>query len=399
MRTSSIVTIVVAIIVALGVVQVVRPVGKPVVAGSVSASPAIAGTRPSIPWPSGVQADAEVAGIGSWAQQGPSNPMPIGSIAKMMTAYLVLKAHPLKVGSNGPSLTVTPADVKLYQSDASTQQSVMYVTAGEKLSELFMLEGILVPSGNNIATMLGNWVGGTTTHFAQEMNQTAKTMGLDHTHYQDAVGLSSQTVSTAADQMKLSAVMMQNPLIRQIVAMPQLAVPGQSTLDYNYNFLVGHKGVIGVKTGSTIQAGGCVVLAKTITVGSRTFTVYSSVIGVVAHANQLQVALNDADNVLNAAGKAAGTHTVVSQGETVGSIKVPWESSIPLVTAKSVTFIGWPGLHYSLHLTTHVPHTSTIAAGTVVGTLTAKLGSQTVTVPVKTAASLTTPSLQYRLRR
>ncbi len=399
MRTSSIVAIVVAILVILGVVQVARPVAPPTVSTKAAGTHVIAGKRPSLPWPSGVQADAEVAGIGAWPQQGPSNPIPIGSIAKMMTAYAVLQAHPLSIGETGPTLTVTPADVSLYQQDASTQQSVMYVTANEKLSELLMLEGILVPSGNNIATMLSDWVGGTTSRFTQAMNRDAKALGLTHTFYHGPVGLNAATVSTAADQMKLAALMMKNPVIREIVNMPQLSVPGQSQLEYNYNKLVGHNGVIGIKTGSTIQAGGCVVLAKNITVNNSTLTVYSSVIGATASGNQLGVALNDADAVLKAAGKAVGTHSVIAKGAIVGTIKAPWQSAVPLITTKSATFMGWPGLQYSLKLTTHLPTSHTLAKGTTVGTLTATLGSQTVNIPVKTASSLTKPSLHYRLTR
>ncbi len=398
MRTSSIAAIIVAIIVVLGVVQVVRPVAPTTVATAIPSSPKISGTTPPMPWPRGVQADAEVTGIGAWPEQGPSSPIPIGSLAKMMTADLVLKAHPLTVGQNGPNLTVTPQDAAIYQQDSSSHQSVMYVKSGEKLSEFLLLEGLLVPSGNNIATMLGNWIGGNTAHFAQEMNATAKSLGLHHTYYHGPVGLDPATVSTAADQMRLATIMMQNPIFREISAMPQLSVPGQTPLDYNYNNLIGHHGVIGVKTGSTTQSGGCVVLAKNFRVGTHTYTAYSSVIG-VNHVNQIQAALNDAYPLLNAAGKAIGSHTVISQGETVGAIKVPWQSSIPLVTAKSAKFIGWAGLHYSLHLTTHVPKGNTLAAGTVVGSLTAKLGTQTVTVPVKTAANLNPPSIPYRLTR
>lgn len=402
MRTSWIATLIAAIIVALVIVQVVRPVPKPAIADSISENQTIAGSKPSLPWPSHVQADAEIGGIGSWGQHGPSNPLPIGSIAKMMTAYLVLKAHPLTSSQTGPSLTVTPQDVQLYQHDAATQQSVMAVSTGEKLSEYLLLEGLLIPSGNNVATMFANWISGSSTKFAQQMNQTAKTLGLNHTHYNGPVGLNSTTVSTAADQMKLSAVLMKNPVFRQIVAKPQLRVPGQTQLEYNYNKLVGKEGVIGVKTGSTIQAGGCVVLARDVTVGNKTFTVYASVIGQQATPkvpSQLDASLNDANALLQAAAKAVGTHTVIQQGEKVADLKAPWEASIPLVTTKSAQLVGWSGQHYALHLSLHLPHQSTVPAGTVVGTVSAVLGSQTVSVPVKTAKALTTPNISYRLVR
>ncbi len=399
LRTSYIVSIVVALLVILGIVQVVRPVAPPTVSASVPASTQIAGTGPALPWPQGVQADVGIPGVGIWPQHGPSQAEPIGSLAKMMTAYLVLKAHPLSQFQNGPTLTVTPADVQLLQQDASSHQSVLPVAAGEKISERTLLEGLLVPSGNNAATMLAQWVGGSVAKFTAEMNAEAKTLGLNNTHFNGPVGLSAATVSTAADQLKLASIIMENPVVRQIVAMPQLTTDGQ--LVYNYNYLIGHQGITGVKTGSTTQSGGCVVLSTDKTVGGHTLTIYASVLGQPATSPQGQVwaALDAANALLKATDKVVGEHTVVTQGEVFGHIDAGWQSPVPLVAAKSAALLGWPGMSYTLHLTTHVPQGNTMAAGTVVGALTVHAGSQTVTVPVKTAESLKAPTYAYRLKR
>lgn len=399
LRTSYIVSVVVALLVILGIVQVVRPVAPPTVSASVPASTKIAGTSPALPWPQGVQADVGVSPVGVWPQHGPSQAEPIGSLAKMMTAYLVLKAHPLSQFQNGPTLTVTTADVQLLQQDANSHQSVLPVAAGEKISERTLLEGLLVPSGNNAATMLAQWVGGSVSQFTAEMNAEAKTLGLNNTHFNGPVGLSAATVSTAADQMKLASIIMENPVVRQIVAMPQLTTDGQ--LVYNYNYLIGHQGITGVKTGSTTQSGGCVVLSTEKTVGGHALTIYASVLGQPATSAQGQVwaALDAANALLKTTDKAVGEHAVVTQGEVFGHIDAGWQSPIPLVAAKSATLVGWPGMSYTLHLTTHVPQGNTMAAGTVVGTLTVHAGSQTITVPVKTAESLKAPTYAYRLKR
>lgn len=402
MRISWIAGIIAVIIVILGVVQIVRPVPRPAIANELATQHTISGSKPSMPWPTGsVQSDAEVAGIGSWSQHGPAGSKPIGSLAKLMTVYLVLKAHPLTVGKSGPSLTVSAQDVQLYQHDASTSQSVMAVSTGEKLSEFTLLEGTLIPSGNNIATMLADWMANTPANFAKEMNQTAAQLGLAHTHYHGPVGLDPATVSTAQDQMNLAAILMKNPVFRQIVAKPQLSVPGQAHPDYNYNYLIGHQGIIGVKTGSITQSGGCVVLAKKVTVGGKTFTVYSSVLGqpAVDKSGQVWAALNAANRLLKAAANAVGSHIVIAQGQKVAEVKVPWQAAIPVVTTQPVTFLGWPGLHYTTHVSLKLPNEAVIPAGTVVGTLSANLGSQTVSVPVKTAQALTKPTLRYRLLR
>jgi D-alanyl-D-alanine carboxypeptidase (penicillin-binding protein 5/6) len=401
LRTSSIVAIVVSVLIALGIVQLVRPVARPTIAVGVPSTTHMAGSLPKLPWPSGVQADVAVPGVGQWGQHGPSGARPIGSLAKMMTAYLVLKAHPLSTYGNGPTLTMTAQDATVYRADADTQQSVMPVSAGEKLSERMLLEGLLIPSGNNIATLLAQWVAGSVPRFTTAMNAEAKTLGLTQTHYHGPVGLSPSTVSTAADQMKLAIFMMKLPVFRTLVAMPQMTIPGNSQIVYNYNYLLGHDGVIGVKTGSTTYSGGCVVLAKNKTVDGRTLTVYSSVLGQQAtqKTSQLWASLDVANTLLQATTKIVGTHSVVTAGEVVGSLRAPWQSAIPLVTTKSASLIGWPGLSYALHLTTRLPNATNIPAGTIIGSLTARVGSQTVTVPVKTAASLNPASWLYRLTR
>ncbi|PSR20600.1 MAG: D-alanyl-D-alanine carboxypeptidase [Sulfobacillus acidophilus] len=403
LRTSSIIAIVVSVLIALGIVQLARPVARPTVAVGVPSTTHMAGSLPKLPWPSGAQADVEVPGIGQWRQHGPSGARPIGSLAKMMTAYLVLKAHPLSAYGNGPTLTMTAQDATVYRADAATQQSVMPVTVGEKLSERMLLEGLLIPSGNNIATLLAQWVAGTVPRFTSAMNAEAKALGLTQTHYHGPVGLSPSTVSTAANEMKLAIFMMKLPIFRTLVAMPQMTMPGNATpkIVYNYNYLLGHNGVIGVKTGSTTYSGGCVVLAKNKTVDGRTLTVYASVLGQQATrtTSQLWASLDAANALLRATTKIVGTHRVITAGEVAGSLRAPWQSPIPLVTTKSASLIGWSGLTYSLHLTTRIPNATTIPAGTIVGSLSARVGSQTVTVPVKTAASLQPPSWLYRLKR
>ena len=86
--------------------------------------------------------------------------MPIASLAKIMTAYVVLRCHPLPAGGPGPPITVTAADAAAYASDKRHGQSVVKVERGEKLTERQALEALLIPSGNNIASMLAGWDAG-----------------------------------------------------------------------------------------------------------------------------------------------------------------------------------------------------------------------------------------------
>ncbi|MCL5972538.1 MAG: D-alanyl-D-alanine carboxypeptidase [Firmicutes bacterium] len=403
MRASVVAGVIAVLIVVAAVIQFVRPVPQAKAQISLSAQGQIAGTPPQLPWPANVQATLDIPGIGSFGEHGPVTPGPIGSVAKMMTAYLVLKAHPLGPYNNGPSITVTPQDAALYQQDASTQQSVMRVIAGEKLTERKLLEGLLVASGNNIATMLADWVGGNPQHFAVMMNQEAKALGMNHTHYVGPSGLNPETTSTAQDQVKLAEVAMKIPVFAEIVDMAQMTVPGQVALEYNYNYLVGHDGIVGVKTGSTLQSGGCFVFAGKRVMGNQNVIVYGGVEGQpgTKTGSQLQMSLVDGEDLLNAVSRIVTSRTVIPSGEPVGTINVPWQSNVVLQTTKPITLLGWPGLGYSTHVSlTKLPvDVKELPAGSVVGTLTVTTGSQTVTVPVETVSKLTGPSLAWRMSR
>ncbi len=389
------------VIVGCGIVQWVRPLPRPVAHVSVGSTAVISGTPPSLPWPNGVQATLDIPGIGSFGEKGPITAAPIGSVAKMMTAYLVLKAHPLGLYTQGPSVTVTPQDVTLYQNDVASQQSVMPVVAGEKLTERKMLEGLLIASGNNMATMLADWIGGNTARFVATMNQTARNLGLSNTHYVGPSGLNPGTVSTAPDQVRLAELLMKMPVFAELVAMPQMTVPGQSQLDYNYNYLVGHDGIIGIKTGSTLESGGVFIFAGNRILGNQRLTVYGGVVGQpgTRTASQLVASLTDGKNLLDAVSGVVSSHTVMAARTTVGTITAPWQHTVALITTKPIALLGWAGLTYHVVLHLKPVRSHVVAANTVVGTLTVSTGSQTVTVPVATGSGLKGPSLKWRFTR
>jgi serine-type D-Ala-D-Ala carboxypeptidase (penicillin-binding protein 5/6) len=75
-----------------------------------------------------------------------------------MTAYLVLRDHPLRVGRDGPTIALTDADVADTDRRRRQEESVVSVAAGERLTELQALQALLLPSANNIA---GFWRDGT----------------------------------------------------------------------------------------------------------------------------------------------------------------------------------------------------------------------------------------------
>ena len=166
-------------------------------------------------WPEYGQAAVQI-GQSSQVQAGPDqHPAPIASVAKVMTAYLVLRDHPLRAGEEGPTITLTDADVADTDRRRGQEESVVTIAAGEQLTERQALQALLLPSANNIAAVLARWDAGSEDLFVARMNDTARSLGMTHTRYTDPSGYDDATVSTAADQMRIVNQAMRLPVFAE----------------------------------------------------------------------------------------------------------------------------------------------------------------------------------------
>ena len=258
---------VVVVVIVLVVVQVTRSTPAQTVVTHTPSPVHVTGTS-SLPWPTNGAAAVAVGPTGAVRTSGAAQEKPIASLAKMMTAYVVLTDHPLQSGQPGPSITITTADVATYNSDVAASDSVLPVSAGEAITEQQALEGLLVASADNIAVVLAEWDAGSLTAFVGKMNAAAKALGMDHTHYTDPSGLQTTTVSTPSDQLAIARKAMADPTFASIVALQSGHIPVGGTVQ-NYDYDVGHDGIIGIKTGSDSAAGGCWAFAATRTVAGQ----------------------------------------------------------------------------------------------------------------------------------
>jgi D-alanyl-D-alanine carboxypeptidase (penicillin-binding protein 5/6) len=262
---------------------------------------------------------ALVIGNGPLAASPDEQPALIASLAKVMTAYLMLERYPLDGAQDGFTITVTEAQAPAGAQGASQGQSDVAVQAGEQLTERQLLEALLIPSGNNIARILAAQVAGSETSFVAEMNAEAHALGMDHTTYTDPSGFDPSTVSTAADQLRVFQRAMRFPVFRQSVSMASVTLPVAGTLA-NFNPLVA-EGFAG-KTGSDSAAGGCLAFFTRVTVGGRQQTAVGVVLG--------QGQGSDTTELLAAAGEAA-TQLVesVAPASRVGTIATPAAAGSP----------------------------------------------------------------------
>jgi D-alanyl-D-alanine carboxypeptidase (penicillin-binding protein 5/6) len=354
----------------------------------------IPGQAPKLPWPAAGQAVLEVEGLGGLGSSGEVKPVPIASVAKVMTAYLVLRDHPMSPTEDGPTLTVTQDEADAYSGQLATGQSLVPVNAGESLTERQALDALLLPSANNVAQILARWDAGTTGAFVEDMNKTAKQLGMVHTKYTDPSGLDPSTVSTAIDQVALARAAMKVPALAQIVATPQATIPLAGVVK-NVNTQLGQDGIVGVKTGSTDQAGGCLVFAADFTVAGRQLRMIGAVLGPGA---AMSDAFAASRSLIEAVGGLLHPYRVVRAGQPVATVLGPLGRTTTLAAGADLEVLGWPGLRYRIDTLATVPEQ--IAAAVGVGSLrltTSDQAGTATTTAVQTTAALVPPNWWQRI--
>ncbi|MDC2959848.1 D-alanyl-D-alanine carboxypeptidase [Streptomyces gilvifuscus] len=383
--------------VVFAIVQAVRPLPAPTLDLTADESYTFDGGKADIPWPASGEGALDVQGIGSFGSSGAQKPVPIASVAKVMTTYLILRDHPLK--GDGAKIKV---DQTAEEQATADGESTVQVKAGDTITQREALEGVLIASANNVARLLARWDAGSEKAFASKMNAAAKDLGMTNTTYTDPSGLQKTTVSTAADQVKLAKAAMKNPSFREIARMMEY-IDYKGSKHSNWNRLVGYNGVIGIKTGTTTAAGGNLVFAAVKQVGGETRTIVGAVLGQGPGGSDntiLAGALDAGDKLIRAAQGALKSATILKKGDVVGYVDDGLGGRTPVVITKDVSAVGWAGLKVKLSFVTgELPHTA--KAGTKVGTLTVGDGgtSGAVQVPVQLQKDLAEPGFTDKLTR
>lgn len=355
----------------------------------------IRGPRPKLAWPREGEAAVEVLGVGSLGRHGPVKPVPIASVAKVMTAFLTLREHPLAPGSEGFELTVSKAEVAEEHERVALDESVVPVAAGERLSERQALQALLLPSANNVAAMLARYDARSEAAFVARMNATARNLGMSSTHYTDPSGFLHTTVSTATDLLKLAAAAMREPGFAGLVNERVAYLPVAGRVE-NYNGLVGREGYVGIKTGSDEAAGGCLLFAKRVSVSGRRFTILGVVLG--QHDGSLvPAALASARLLGNSAAAALRKGTVLPAGARVLVAHGAGGGHASIVTRRPLDEVGWGGLRVRVTVALAGSARDRLAAGEEVATVSVS-GASASSSRAVAAESLPSPSLGWQLR-
>lgn len=372
-----------------------RPIPAVAATGTVAASETITGTAPPLPWPNRGSGAVGVQSLGFIASSGDEQPIPAASVTKVMTALIVLEDKPLQKGQPGPTITLTDADVQAYQVDFANKESVVEVRAGEQLTELQALQGMLIPSANNLAETLARWDAGSIDAFVAKMNRRAADLKMTHSKFADTSGIDPGSVSSPSDLMSLGVAAMKQEVFAQVVGMGQAQLPVAGIV-YNVDSALGQSGIIGMKTGSGLNTGANFLFAANVTVDGRQITVFGCVMGQLT----LATAFASAESLIASMKAALHVRREIARNQTIATYVMPWGAQSDLVSSVDVDLIEWPGMVLRQRLDARaLVIDKPLPARTQEGTVHMVLGDYNLDIPLVTADSLYPPGRFWRLTR
>ena len=345
----------------------------------------------TISWPATSQASIGSVDQGVLISKPNQVPKPTASTAKLITALTVLKHKPLKLGEQGPTITLTQADVDIYNQYFAKDGSLAKVSVGEKLTQYQMLQGILLPSANNYADSLAIWAFGSLGKYKAAAQQLVEELDMAKTTIgSDASGFSPDTTSTAEDLTKLAVAAMKNEVVADITHQEQVDLP-VAGLKQNTNWLLGADGVVGLKTGNTNEAGGVYVFASIYKIDETHST---TIVGSVQGEPTVISAIHQSRLLINQAKSNFKLEKVIKKDQVIASYSSPWSKEVYAVAANDIETLVWKATEIKPNITLRsitVPTSKNTKVGSV------KVGNTSTDVLLQDTLEL--PNWQWRVFR
>lgn len=348
-------------------------------------------------WPAYGSAALGLVGEPEIVSNGPQKSLPTASTIKVLTALSVLHKRPLTPGLPGPTITLTDADVAIYDRYVAIEGSVVPVYSGEEITQYQMLQAILLPSANNLADSMAIWAFGSLDAYRAYATAYAHQLGLNGTTVgSDASGLAPDSTSTARDLVLLGKAAMANPIIAAVVGQTSASnIPDVGTVD-NVNYLLGTNRIIGIKTGNTDQAGGVFLSASNAVIDGKTVTIITAVLG----APNLGRAFSDSLPLILSAQTNFSANTLIKPNNIVGRYALPWGGSVSAISKTALTVTAWNGATIPVTIRLD-PIQASARSGQTIGSITAQESqvSKRTSSPVTLMESPAQPSMWWRLTR
>lgn len=179
--------------------------------------------------------------------------LPIASITKLMTALVIMDSHK-------PNEVVTIKNLPALEAE----DQKLGLVEGEEVTLGELLKATLIYSANDAANALAIYDSGSIEKFAEKMNEKAKQWELNNSNFIEPSGLKSGNISSAEDLVRLGSILSVNETFRNITSTVNAKITNQQGKVYNItttNKILGTGGVVGMKTGFTLDAGQCLITA------------------------------------------------------------------------------------------------------------------------------------------
>jgi D-alanyl-D-alanine carboxypeptidase (penicillin-binding protein 5/6) len=340
--------------------------------------------------PYGASGLGAIGYAGVLASAGTTEPQPIASIAKVVTALVVLEAKPLTPDEQGPDVTFGEVDEQFYSEQLAQNGVVASVSSGQVMSQRNILNLMLMASANNYAQSLATWAFGSEAAYVEAARAWLSSHGLTGTAITDATGIQPTNAATVSDLIEIAKLALANPVVAQVVSTVSTDIPNIGLVE-NRNGLLGVDGVDGIKTGTLDEAGSCLLFSADHTVGTETITLVGVVLGGPDH-DTIDLAVRS----LLARAEAGFTEvTLATEGDLFANYETVWGDAAAAVAARTTTTVVWSNAPVLAEVA--VDPVTLADSGENVGQVSFTIGERVVTVALDLSATIDDPGPLWRL--
>ncbi|SDS58588.1 D-alanyl-D-alanine carboxypeptidase family protein [Microterricola viridarii] len=300
-----------------------------------------------------------------FAQGGSTEALPLASIAKLVTALVVLDAKPLAAGESGEAHTIGTPDYQDYIDYSGGGARTVVVFPKEQWTQREMLQALILGSSNNHADTLARWAYGSVDDYLAAASAWLKKQGLDGITVADATGLSPDSRGTAADVTRLAALVQAEPAIAEILANPPSALVNNRGVSNTTAYLA-EEGITGISRSYTDEAGVCLLFTASVPApepGGEPLAFSAVFLGSPGY-DTLE---SDVRALMESAVAGAGTVPLIAQGERYGEFTAPWGATASAVAITAQSRRAWAAQDASLLV--ELDELSTAQLGRIVGSV------------------------------
>jgi len=345
---------------------------------------------PDLKWPTAGQAAIAADSLGLLSTNGEQGSVATASTAKVIIALCVLNKDPLQTGQTGPTFTVSASDVNIFNDYVAEDGSLLPVEQGEQITEYEALEALMVPSANNVADSLAQWVFGSQSAYRTYANDFLLHNHIYNTHIGvDASGFDPSTTSTASDLAQLGLLSLRSPILMQISSQKTATLPIAGTVS-NYDTVLGQEGINGLKTGNNDSDKGAFIFTSSAAVGTKVIPLTGAIMG----AASLQDALSESVQLAGSFQQGFQQVTIAHADQRVGHITTAWGEVVPVTISNNLQLVRWVATPLSQHYTENLKNVS----GNI-GKVTISAGPANASATLTLVHSIAPPSFLWRLSR